>query len=151
MQSVASLSKTVSDLDKKVKVVERQYVDLQLLVNRLQERVFDIDAMRPNNTPVTSNASLNEDKIKALIKEHVDVAIKALLMTHNETSTQNDQSSTTETSTPEIEESSLLPGLDNGSTLFASLEGTNEIIADDFVIEEKKPAAKKPGRKSKKT
>ena len=81
VNSISALSKTVTDQDKKIKALEKQNSELQSLLNRLQERLIDIDAASRASTSTSTipPPQISEDRIKSLIKDQIDVTIKSML------------------------------------------------------------------------
>lgn len=148
MLNVQTISKSVADNDKKMKAIERQLSDMQTILNRLQDRLIDIDSSSRQTHTVAPPQSVSEEKIKLLIKEQVDCALKAMLDHANtESPVPVTENESTQQAITEAFQSMPL-GNDDTDMMYAQFDPSPSDIGE-IVIEEKR-TTKRGGRRPKK-
>ena len=171
-QSLALLNKHALDINTKLKDIEQKIKDIELIQNKLQNHILSSEGSK---TPTQQSSSVSEDRIRIIVKEYVDIALKNVLevkatqhLVSSYTTPVSQSSYTTPVSqssytTPVSQSSyatpvqntpnfSSTPSFSDDNNVFAQLEqayNTNITDNSDIIIEEKR--IKKPvGRKSNK-
>jgi hypothetical protein len=170
-QSLTLLNKHALDINTKLNNIEQKIKDFELIQNKLQNHILSSEGSK---SQPQSSSPVSEDRIRIIIKEYVDIALKNILevkstpVTQSSYATPVTQSSyatpvTQSSYAPPVSQSSYMnqngnnlpnfsstPNFSDDNNVFAQLEqayNTNITDNTDIIIEEKK--VKKPvGRKS---
>ena len=153
-QSLALLNKHALDINTKLKDIEQKIKDIELIQNKLQNHILSSEGSK---TPTQQSSSVSEDRIRIIVKEYVDIALKNVLevkATQHLVSSYTTPVSQSSYATPvqNTPNFSSTPSFSDDNNVFAQLEqayNTNITDNSDIIIEEKR--IKKPvGRKSNK-
>ena len=143
-QSLTLLNKHALDINTKINNIEQKIKDFELIQNKLQNHILSSEGSK---SQPQSTSPVSEDRIRIIIKEYVDIALKNILEVK---STPVPQSSYVNQNGNNLPNFSSTPNFSDDNNVFAQLEqayNTNIIDNTDIIIEEKK--VKKPvGRKS---
>lgn len=141
-QSLALLNKHASDINNKLKNIEQQLKDIEIIQSKLQNFVVSSEGSK-NQTLSVSSPSISEDRIKIIVKEYVDIMLenietKSILPLENTIS---------ENTVLEYNDDSVFAQLEQAYTNTPLFSGD-----DDMKIVEKKvskPVGRKPKPKTK--
>jgi len=137
-QSLGFLNKHASEINNKLKIIEQKIKDIETIQNKLQSHILSSEGEKNQSSQTSS--SISEDRIRIIVKEYVDIALKNMV----EVKSTPINSSTNNVNFTEF---------NNDNNVFAQLEqayNTNIIDDSDITIEEKKvkkPVGRKPTKK----
>jgi len=161
-QSLTLLNKHALDINTKLNNIEQKIKDFELIQNKLQNHILSSEGSK---SQPQSSSSVSEDRIRIIVKEYVDIALKNILevkstqpsvssyatpVSQSSYATPVPQSSYMNQNVNNLPNFSSTPNFSDDNNVFAQLEqayNTNITDNTDIIIEEKK--VKKPvGRKS---